>query len=107
MSEAVYASKNQMIDEDINCLMLHPVAWPNHGPETELYLAEEAIGLVNSLGWTVVKGPLWDVLQDEDDWSDSDAEYNSDGSERNQKLREAYEEGSSGPVFFNQNENRK
>ena len=38
-------------DHDINCLMLHPVGWPNYGPVTELYLAEEAIGLVKSLNW--------------------------------------------------------
>jgi hypothetical protein len=39
--------------------MLHPVTWPNHGPQIELYLAEEAIGLVRSLNWEVAKGPLW------------------------------------------------
>ena len=41
--------------------MLHPVGWPNYGPVTELYLAEEAIGLVRSLNWQVCKGPTWDV----------------------------------------------
>lgn len=48
--------------------MLHPVTWPNHGPHKELYLAEEAIGLVRSLDWEVAKGPLWrDNLDDEDE----------------------------------------
>ena len=45
------------MDNDVSCLMLHPIGWPNHGPEIELYLAEEAIGLVKSMGWEVVKGP--------------------------------------------------
>lgn len=36
----------------------------SHGPQIELYLAEEAIGLVKSLSWNVVKGPFWN---DEDD----------------------------------------
>ena len=35
--------------------MLHPVTWPNHGPHKELYLAEEAIGLVRSLDWEVAE----------------------------------------------------
>lgn len=51
---------NQVMDEDINCLMLHPIGWPNHGPQQELYLAEEAIGLVKSLSWTAVGGPGFD-----------------------------------------------
>lgn len=50
---------NIVDDGDVNCLMLHPVAWPNHGPDMELYLGEEAIGLVKSMGWSVVKGPKW------------------------------------------------
>jgi hypothetical protein len=33
--------------------------YPNKGPLKELYLAEEAIGLVKSLDWTVAKGPYW------------------------------------------------
>jgi hypothetical protein len=59
--------------------MLHPVGWPNHGPKTELYLAEEAIGLVKSLDWQVVKGPSWDASQDihQDDEIDlSDDDFN-------------------------------
>ncbi len=49
--------------------MLHPVTWPNHGPHKELYLAEEAIGLVRSLDWDVAKGPLWqeETLQEDDE----------------------------------------
>ena len=59
--------------------MLHPVSWPNHGPNTELYLAEEALGLVKSLDWQVIKGPKW--LDDEDYESNSsdlsDEEYSN------------------------------
>lgn len=46
--------------------MLHPVSWPHHGPHKELYLAEEAIGLVRSLDWEVAKGPLWREQEEED-----------------------------------------
>ena len=31
----------------------------SHGPQIELYLAEEAIGLVKSRNWEVVRGPFW------------------------------------------------
>ena len=55
------------MDEEITCLMLHPVGWPNHGPQTELYLAEEAIGLVRSLDWNVEKGPHWSAILNSDD----------------------------------------
>lgn len=41
------------------CLVLHPVTFPNKGPIIEQYLAEEAIGLVSSLRWDVVRGPFW------------------------------------------------
>lgn len=41
------------------CLVLHPVTFPNKGPTIEQYLAEEAIGLVSSLKWEVVRGPFW------------------------------------------------
>ena len=46
--------------------MLHPVTWPHHGPHKELYLAEEAIGLVRSLDWEVARGPLWHDQEEED-----------------------------------------
>ena len=55
-----------MMDSQITCLMLHPVTWPNHGPHKELYLAEEAIGLVRSLDWEVARGPLWQEEQGEE-----------------------------------------
>jgi hypothetical protein len=54
------------MDSQITCLMLHPVTWPNHGPHKELYLAEEAIGLVRSLDWEVARGPLWQEEQGEE-----------------------------------------
>lgn len=34
-------------------MVLHPVLYPNKGPELELYMAEEAIGLSKSLNWTL------------------------------------------------------
>ena len=64
---------NSVLDEEVNCLMLHPVSWPNHGPLTELYLAEEALGLVKSLNWNVIKGPKWHP----DDPDSQDGEYSS------------------------------
>lgn len=33
--------------------------YPNKGPEMELYMAEEAVGLAKSLFWSVTKGPFW------------------------------------------------
>lgn len=50
-----------MDDDEVNCLMLHPVSWPNHGPLVELYLAEEAVGLVKSMDWELHKGPMWET----------------------------------------------
>ena len=52
---------NAVPDDEVQCLILHPVSWPHQGPNIELYLAEEAIGLVKSLGWHVAKGPMWDA----------------------------------------------
>ena len=60
--------------------MLHPVGWPNHGPQTELYLAEEAVGLVRSLDWNVEKGPRWSSILDGSDEETTDDEGRS-GSE--------------------------
>lgn len=39
----------------------------SHGPQKELYLAEEAIGLVRSLDWQVAKGPLWQEQEKEEE----------------------------------------
>jgi hypothetical protein len=47
--------------------MLHPVRYPNHGPHIELSLAQEALGLVHSLGWSSVRGPTRDKDEDEDE----------------------------------------
>ncbi|EGR31247.1 hypothetical protein IMG5_115070 [Ichthyophthirius multifiliis] len=44
---------------EIKCLIIHPVLYPNKGPEIELYLAEEAIGLAKSLNWAIEQGPFW------------------------------------------------
>lgn len=52
--------------------MLHPVSWPHYGPVVELYLAEEAVGLVKSLGWQVAKGPMWDQTQNEEEQSEDE-----------------------------------
>jgi hypothetical protein len=63
-------------DFEVNCLMLHPVSWPNHGPLIELYLAEEAVGLVKSLEWQLHKGPMWNTSQEE---GANEMESDSDG----------------------------
>ncbi|CAD8206634.1 unnamed protein product [Paramecium octaurelia] len=52
-------SKQQLTSQPVNCMVLHPVFYPNKGPELELYLAEEAIGLSKSLNWTLEQGPFW------------------------------------------------
>jgi len=44
-------------DEQITCLTLHPVTWPNHGAKIELGLASEALGLARSLDWEIIEGP--------------------------------------------------
>lgn len=36
-----------------------PLILISKGPIVEQYLAEEAIGLAKSLGWVIVRGPLW------------------------------------------------
>ncbi|KRX02833.1 P-loop containing nucleoside triphosphate hydrolase [Pseudocohnilembus persalinus] len=56
-----YEEKQQeaLEKQNVKCLVLHPVGYPNKGAEIELYLAEEAIGLTKSLGWGVSKGPYW------------------------------------------------
>jgi len=54
--------------------MLHPVSWPNHGPNVELYLAEEAVGLVRSLDWSLAKGPMWEPSKDEEAETGSESE---------------------------------
>ncbi|KAM3139530.1 hypothetical protein pb186bvf_008366 [Paramecium bursaria] len=52
-------SKSYQGPPPTNCLVLHPIFHPNKGPEMELYLAEEAVGLVKALFWTINKGPFW------------------------------------------------
>jgi len=32
----------------------------SQGPDIELYLAEEAIGLAKSVDWEIAKGPEWE-----------------------------------------------
>jgi len=92
------SDSNAVPDEEVNCLMLHPVGWPNHGPEIELYLAEEAIGLVKSMDWQVAKGPMWDTTSDlggENGHLSSEEENESDEESNHQRkrLREAFEDG--------------
>ena len=59
----------KVFDDEITCLTLHPVTWPNHGPNTEISLASEALGLVSSLDWEIVPGPT-QVVRDDDSLSD-------------------------------------
>ena len=68
-----------VLDGEVSCLMLHPVGWPNHGPQVELYLAEEAIGLVRSLDWTVVPGPTRNSLLDDEADEEGEASADEEG----------------------------
>jgi hypothetical protein len=50
------------------------VTWPHLGPQIELSLASEALGLVRSLDWDIVKGPT-KVIKVKDESNDkSEAE---------------------------------
>lgn len=60
-------------------MVLHPVVYPNHGPEIELGLAKEAIGLAQSLGWETVTGPTGQVSDEE---KESEQESDEDGRGR-------------------------
>ena len=82
-------------------MMLHPVGWPNHGPGIELYLAEEAVGLVRSMDWQVAKGPMWDTTSDQLGQLSSEEENESDeeSKHRREGLREAFEDGQARTVF--------
>ena len=57
--------ENKLDDESVNCLMLHPISFPNHGAVIEMSLASEALGLVSSLDWTIEKGPTRSSLSSE------------------------------------------
>lgn len=45
---------------------------PSKGPIVEQYLAEEALGLAKSLGWTVLQGPFWKQPRTDSQFSCSD-----------------------------------
>ena len=60
VSSPIRAYADSMIDNsDKNCMILHPITYPNHGPEMEQYFAEEAVGLAKCLALNIVKGPFW------------------------------------------------
>ena len=80
-----YRDQSKLADDEVTCLMLHPVSWPNHGPNLELYLAEEAVGLVKSLNWQVSPGPNWQTLHSEDEELDEE-EANEAGKHDEQTL---------------------
>lgn len=83
-------------DVDVNCLMLHPIGWPNHGPQIEHYLAEEAVGLVKSLGWSLQHGPMWETANQEaesEDEENEDEKSNDMYAEKMKELREIEEFG--------------
>jgi len=42
----------------VNSLVIHPIFYPSKGLETEIYLAEEAVGLCKSLNWNIKEGPF-------------------------------------------------
>jgi hypothetical protein len=64
----------RVYDDEITCLTLHPVTWPNHGAQIELSLASEALGLVSSLDWDIMKGPTQVVSEVNQDLEDHDDE---------------------------------
>lgn len=97
---------NAVADDEVHCLMLHPVGWPNQGPNIELYLAEEAVGLVKSLGWNVAKGPMWDTTDAQEDDAESDEDESDPRyQEKLDELRHAFEGDE--PTRFNQRVNRE
>lgn len=57
---------NQIGDDHITCLVLHPVSYPNHGPIVEHSLAQEALGLARSLDWALVDGPSIEMKDSEE-----------------------------------------
>ena len=75
-----FRSDPVFVDDHIACLTLHPVTWPNHGAAIELSLASEALGLVRSLDWDIVKGPT-KVIKPENE-EQSDAEFNAESRGR-------------------------
>jgi hypothetical protein len=75
-------------------------------------LAEEAVGLVKSLGWEMVKGPVWDVLKEEDEEETEELMKGVDKDEeietKRDQIRSAFEEGiSREPVMFSRQENAR
>ena len=94
--------------------MLHPVGWPNHGPNVELYLAEEAVGLVKSLNWSLARGPNYETSvndsDDERDLGESDSE-DEDGDKRLKRKEEYIKENAhllqdeDGWITFNKQDN--
>jgi hypothetical protein len=63
-------------DSQVHCLTLHPVSWPHNGAYIEKGLASEALGLVRSLDWQIVKGP---VAPEKDEECPSEEEFETRG----------------------------
>ena len=61
---------NNLTDREVNCMMLHPIYWPNKGKVIELSLAQEALGLVATLNWESVKGPKVPIEEEEESTAD-------------------------------------
>ena len=92
-------------------MMLHPISWPNHGPLRELYLAEEAVGLVKSLRWDLTPGPNWEstrqLISDDEEVDEREADllrYEEKHSQKHHMLKEFDEFGlildkNNGPIF--------
>ena len=60
LEEVNLRGDNSLYDMQVQCMMVHPISWPNHGPQVELSLASEALGLVRSMGWEIEKGPRYE-----------------------------------------------
>lgn len=74
MQSMVSRVDNTLDDGSICCMMVHPVSWPNHGPQIELSLASEALGLVRSLGWEIEKGPRYEQVCDSEEEAEKEME---------------------------------
>ncbi|CAD8197310.1 unnamed protein product [Paramecium pentaurelia] len=90
------STKQQLTQYTVNCMVLHPIGQQNKGPELELYMAEEAIGLSKQLNWTLQQAPFWqnDYTKDIKNSQEKINENEDNQSQQQSKLQD-----------FQQNEN--
>ncbi|CAD8092634.1 unnamed protein product [Paramecium primaurelia] len=90
------STKQQLTQQTVNCMVLHPIGQQNKGPELEIYMAEEAIGLSKQLNWTLQQAPFWqnDYTKDIKNSQEKINENEDNQSQQQSKLQD-----------FQQNEN--